>query len=334
MNGFIVLIKPTNSDSLIVSIEKKIAQALPGLTKSHQHLASYVLKNPFQVVTMPIDELSAAAGVSVATANRFARSLGFDGYASFRTELIKGFEPLMAPVMHMKGHLENPSTAAEVFAAVLEESGKNIDATRQRLDAKVCEQAVKSILQARRVYVLGLGSSAWLAGLLQQGLEYFCSHTQLLSTHAGVTHAVRCILHCNHNDMLIAIAFPRYLDDTIHLAEIAKNQGLKVLGLTDLPCSPLVSLADLVLYAQTSSQYRPNSETGVLALIEGLVSAVSLQAPDAVKMGNRIIENSVPWLVRDLYSSESDEANEKQGARHRSCERNRKRATSKKETDQ
>ena len=70
-------------------------------------------------------------GVSVATANRFARALDFDGYATFRAELVWGFEPLVAPVERLRGNLKRPTTAAEGFAIALDESRRNADATRR-----------------------------------------------------------------------------------------------------------------------------------------------------------------------------------------------------------
>ncbi|WP_371919166.1 MurR/RpiR family transcriptional regulator, partial [Pseudomonas sp. GW460-R15] len=82
----------TNVDTPGTTVAQRIAQALPRLTRSHRQVADFVLGHPLQVATLPIDELAAAAGVSVATANRFARALDFDGYAAFRAELVRGFE--------------------------------------------------------------------------------------------------------------------------------------------------------------------------------------------------------------------------------------------------
>lgn len=81
-----------NVDIPGTTVAQRIAQALPRLTRSHRKVADYVLEHPLQVATLPIDELAALAGVSIATANRFARALDFDGYATFRAELIRGFE--------------------------------------------------------------------------------------------------------------------------------------------------------------------------------------------------------------------------------------------------
>jgi DNA-binding MurR/RpiR family transcriptional regulator len=208
---------------------------LPRLTRSHRQVADYVLEHPLQVATLPIDELAAAVGVSVATANRFARALDFDGYATFRAELVRGFESLVAPVERLRGNLEHPTTVAEVFATALDESRRNIEATRQTLDYAACEAAVERIGKARSIYIGGFGASAWLAGLLQHGLDGSCNDVRMLSSVSGVTHAARTLMHAGPQDLFIGLTFPRYLTDTVALAQIARGQGCAVLALTDRP---------------------------------------------------------------------------------------------------
>ena len=278
------------------TVAQRIAHELPRLTRSHRQVADYVLTHPLQVATLPIDELAVAAGVSVATANRFARALGYKGYASFRAELVRGFEPLIAPVEQLRGNLAQPSTVAEVFAAALEESHRNIEATRRTLDVGACEQAVQALLDARTVYIAGFGASAWLAGLLHHGLDAYCADLRLLPTPIGVTHGARSLARGNERDLLVAIGFPRYLTDTVTLAGIARTHGVRVLALTDRPSSPLAPLADVALYAQTETRYRPNCETSALAVIEALTSAVALRTPGAFQLAGQVMESVAPWL--------------------------------------
>ena len=286
----------TNVDNTGTTVAQRIAQALPRLTRSHRQVADFVLEHPLQVATLPIDELAAAVGVSVATANRFARALDFDGYATFRAELVRGFESLVAPVERLRGNLEHPTTVAEVFATALDESRRNIEATRQSLDYAACEAAVERVGKARSIYIAGFGASAWLAGLLQHGLDGSCNDVRMLSSVSGVTHAARTLMHAGPQDLFIGLTFPRYLTDTVALAQIAKGQGCAVLALTDRPSSPLAPLADVALYCQTETSYRPNCETSVLALIEALTSAVALRAPRAVQSASRILQAVRPWL--------------------------------------
>ena len=81
------------------AITERIARGYPELSTAHRKAADFVLAHPFRAATMTIDELAGAVGMSVATANRFARALGFDGYPQFRSELVRAFESALAPVV-------------------------------------------------------------------------------------------------------------------------------------------------------------------------------------------------------------------------------------------
>lgn len=278
------------------SMTQRIARALPTLTRSHQQVAKYVLAHPLQVATMPIDELAATVGVSLATANRFARALEFDGYPQFRAALVLGFEATLAPVEKLRSKLEHPATVNDVFDSALSEIARNLEATRQSLDAQSCEQAVDAILKARRIFIIGYGSSSWLGGLLQRQLDLYCDNVQLLASIEGSSNGARMLSRLRPQDLVIAIAFPRYFSDTVLLASRAHEAGVPVLALTDTPASPLASMATVALYAQTDSPYFSNSEASVLALIEALCSAVSHCAKGSLQAAARLTESVLPWL--------------------------------------
>jgi len=276
-----------------------IAKAHPRLTRAHRKMADYVLRNPFRAATLRIEELAGEVGVSVATANRFARALGFDGYPQFRAELAKGYESTLAPVERLRHELQRPSSCLSTMAGALEEDLHNLEATRQSLSAEVCTRAVDLILAARRVLVLGFGSSAYLAGLLQHGLDAYCPGVQSLAQAGGPTHAARQLSRVGSGDLVIAIAFPRYLDDTVQLAALARTQGAQMLALTDDATSPLVPLADVVLYIRANRQFAAASNAAVLAMIEALCGAVAYRANDSLNAAQHLTQSVMPWLYRD-----------------------------------
>ena len=275
---------------------QRIARMLPTLTRSHRQIADYVLAHPLQAATMPIDELAGTVGVSVATANRFARALEFGGYPQFRAALVLGFETTLAPVEKLRSKLERSATVADVFSTALAEIQRNIELTRQALDPHTCQQAVDAILKAKRICVVGFGSSSWLAGLLQRSLDPYCDNVQLLASIESSSFGAKVLTRLQPADLLIAIAYPRYLADTVLLARRARDAGVPVLVLTDRVTSPLAPLGTVSLYACTDSQYFANSDATVLALIEALCSAVAHRAKGSVKAATQLAESVLPWL--------------------------------------
>ncbi|WP_409017933.1 MULTISPECIES: MurR/RpiR family transcriptional regulator [unclassified Caballeronia] len=293
-----------HADDLIAA---RITAAMPTLTPIHRRMGAFVLANLFRSATMRIDELAGAVGASVATANRFARALGFSGYPAFREALVRGFEATIAPVERLRTALEQPASAADVFDASLAQAAANLHLAQTSVDAATAETIVDAILAAPRVFVLGYGASAFLAGLMEHGLTPYCANVQSLALMGGPSHAARRLFTATPGDVLVAIAFPRYVDDTITLARRARAHGLRVIALTDHAASPLAQVADLVLAIRAERRLAANCDTAVLAVIEALCDAVAHRAKRSVEAASGLTEFVLPWLVVPPVPSASNE---------------------------
>lgn len=293
---------------------QRVAQLAPELPAALRRMAETVLSHPFRAATLSIDEFSREVEVSVATANRFARALGFAGYPQFRAEVAKSFESILAPVENLRSNLQQPASADETVAASLRETGANLERLLRALPGQPWSAAVELVLGAKRVLTLGWGSSAYLAGLLQHELDPFCDQVDCLALGGGPSQAARHLFKCGPDELVIALAFPRYVEDTVKLARLARERGVKVLALTDRPSSPLVPLADVVLYAQTDRQMAAASNATVLALVEALAAAVARGTPGAVERAQALASGVMPWLHLDA-PAESPPARRRPSAR-------------------
>jgi DNA-binding MurR/RpiR family transcriptional regulator len=278
------------------AITERIAKTYPSLTSAHRKAADFVLANPFQAATMTIDELAGAVGMSVATANRFARALEFDGYPQFRAELVKAFETTLAPVEKLRTELQREASSIEIFSASLEEDLDNIQGTLRQLNAAACERAVDMILRAPRIFVLGFSTSAYLGSILAHRLDPCCSIVQTIANDAGPTQAARRLFKLTREDLVIAISFPRYNKFTIELLDIVRERGAKVLAITDSTSSPLVPMADLILYAKSERRLSANSEAAALALIEALCGAVVHRSANSLRNATELTERLLPYF--------------------------------------
>ena len=285
-------------------IAERIARAQPTFSRIQHRMAEYVLAHQFRAATMTIDEFARAVGVSVASANRFARALDLPGYPQFRAELARGFESALEPVEKLRVELAHSASAVQIFAATLEEDIRNAQRTLQALDAAACERAVQAVLDAERVFIIGFGASGFLAGMLQRGLCMHLHSVESLAGPGGVSHAARQMSRMTSRDLVIAIGFPRYLADTVTLARAAQGAGVPVLVLTDKPTSPLAPCATVALYAHSSRQLLSNSETGALGLIEGLSAAVAHRAKDSIEAAAGVTQSVMPWLIHGVAGAE------------------------------
>lgn len=278
------------------SINELVGQHYNSLSKSHKKTADYVVSNSFRAATMSIDELANAVGISNATANRFARALGFDGYPQFRAELVSGFESMLAPIDNLRTELSRTATSAEVINRNIQEDINNLEATRHKINPEVCEKVVKLILEAEHIYIIGYGASSFLGGLMGHALTTFRPNVQYSLGSGGPAHSARQLFRFTSKDLVIAIGFPRYATDTTTIITQVKSKGIPVVAITDVPSSPLAQIADYSLYAQTNSHYSANSESVVLTLIEALCSAVAHQAKSSIDNASEMAEFMLPWL--------------------------------------
>ena len=281
------------------TVNARIGKVYMNLSKAHKKAADYVLSNVFRSATMSIDELANAVGISVATANRFARALGFDGYPQFRAELVCGFEAMLAPIDNLRSEVQRPATCTEVMAGSLNEDLSNLEATRRGLDPAMCDQAVKMILNADRIHIVGYGASAYLSGLMAHNLDPFCNTVQSTVGAGGPSSVARRLFKFNEKDLVIGISFPRYADDVVTILKQVREKNVPILALTDSPSSPLASLSTITLYAQTRRHFSPNSEGAALCLIEAICSAVAHQSTAPVQSASEMTKFVLPWLYQD-----------------------------------
>ncbi|PIK72969.1 hypothetical protein CS379_11010 [Methylobacterium frigidaeris] len=195
--------------------------------------------------------------------------------------------------------MERPADPASVFDATFAAIARNLEATRGSLDAGACERAVAAIRAARRVYVLGFGSSSWPAGLLARNLDLARQDVHLLATVEGPAFAARALRRLTADDLVIVLATPRYFADTVRLATQGQESGATVLALTDGPHSPVAARATITLSVRTDSRYFAASDASLAALVEALSSAVAHASGDLVAAATRLTESVLPWLDGD-----------------------------------
>lgn len=281
------------------TIPERISRVYPNLTGAARAFADFVLAEPIAVARTSIHGAVERVGVSVATANRFARAIGFKGYAEFRAELISGFTSAFAPVEKLRSQISRQSTSAEIIAASMAEDVANLEATRQALSDEVCEKAVELITSAERIYIIGIDNSSHLAGLLAAGLGRYRSNVRSLSSADGAIGASRQLFRYGPKDLVITIAFPRYFRDSVELSRFVKDRGVPLIAITDGPKSPIAALADTLLYAHADRQLASTSNASVLALLEGLVGAVAHRSPRSVDLEQQFTSFAVPWFEPD-----------------------------------
>jgi DNA-binding MurR/RpiR family transcriptional regulator len=263
---------------------------------SNQTVAEHLLRNPVHGSSLSIEELAAASSVSTATLSRFARALGYQGFPQLRAALADALQEVLRPVEKLRGALARQSDD-DPLRASLQDSLANLRATAEGLDPAILERVVGKLSQASCVYVLGFGLSAHLAALLTLGLQPFCRQLVNVVEYGGTEVAAGRLMNLEASDVLIAISFPRYATDAVHLSRYAVDRGASIIALTDSIASPLAPLADELLIAQSAHPVLSSSNVSALLMIEALVTALMVSNAANVEKAARLTEAISTYLI-------------------------------------
>lgn len=270
-------------------VAKKIAAIYPDLSHALQVFASYVLKEPMKICASSINQVADDAGVSVATANRLARALNYESYAAFRQDLALGITPMQEGEADLRQNAQAaPRSIPQVIRASLAEDVTNLQDTIRSLDADLCASAVDLLAGARRIMMLGSDNAGALGIIFGHRLATLGCEIISPMPGGGALTISREIARLGPTDLLVSIAFPRYLRDTVTMTEFAASRGLPVLAITDGPTSPLCPLSKIAIWTHAKRNVTATSDAAVLAMLEAIAAGVARVKPGAAEAAQQM----------------------------------------------
>ena len=287
---------PSNITVYASPVMRKLAAVAPDLQPSLRKVADFILRHPLKAATLTIEELAQATGTSPAAVNRLARAMQLGGFSALKTALVATLQDLVSPVDKLRNELAQRSDGSFGLHEQMRIAGSNLGSTANGNSQDTFAAFVEVLAAARRVYILGFGNSAYLAGLAAANLVPYCADAVAVSMEGGNENAAYRLASITAEDALLAISLPRYSLDTLQLARYALERGAKVLAITDSPASPLAPIADHSLFATAEHPVLISSNIAVLALIESLVAAVMTRNKEAVRLAAELTESVLSYL--------------------------------------
>ena len=236
--------KPTAPRSL-TEFNNKLLEISDGLPKRLQQCADFVERNTDIIAVSTVAELSKAAGVQPSAFMRFCSLMGFSGYSQmqrlFRENHVQRWPdyPTRLENLRASGE-ETPSALLAEFVDAGRASLENLVGT---IDAETLENAVAAIAKAPMIHIMGLSRAFPVATYLAYALEKMDVPAILHGKFGNLDHR-HAILP---DDVLIVITFAPYSQETLKLAEFAKQQGNRIVAITDVPNSQLHAVNAMML---------------------------------------------------------------------------------------
>ena len=276
------------------------------MSKGHKKLAQYIAENYDKAAFMTASKLGEKVGVSESTVVRFATEMGFKGYPELQKELQQMIKSKLTAVQRM----EVSSTLIGEHGAIQKVLTGDMELIRDTLE-NVSEsefsKAVETINKAKRIYILGVRSSAALASFLYFYFNPVFENVVLVDT-SSASEMFEQMFRISEDDVCVAISFPRYSKQTINALRFINDRGTKIIALTDSADSPIAEYADTLLVATSDMVSVVYSLVAPLSLINALIVAVTFSKRDEVYNNFNKLESI--WDEYQVYDKSDGGDNE------------------------
>ena len=262
------------------SVRFHITRLAETLSPKQKEIAKYILDNPYFTSYASANELGEKNNTTAATVVRFAQSLGYDGYLQLQNALRAELPNYMTTTARMQKRMgaETPphSNLHQVFYTDI----KNIERTASNVSEKLVNDALDTIIKAKRIWVTGAGLSYGPSVFMAHSLKVMGFDAQAFQ--GEVLQSAVDQSRMKPNDLLIAIDLWRYVRMTVNTVSFAKSIGTPVIAITDSVVSPLAQAADIAFEIATEGIAHSRSITAFLSVLNVLIAMLADRVPEQV----------------------------------------------------
>ncbi|TQV71949.1 MurR/RpiR family transcriptional regulator [Denitrobaculum tricleocarpae] len=237
----------TTPPSSYEDLRRIISTRHDGLSKRLSQIAAFALANPNDMALETVSEIAARAAVQPSSLIRFAKTFGFDGFSSmqrvFRERLTERQPSYRERIKALKEQSDAPLTAITVLDRFTEAASHALHHLREETKPELLERAIEHLAESRQTYIMGQRRAFPVAAYLNYMLSHLGCRVSLIDSVGGM--AFEQARSLSSNDLLLAISFQSYAPDTLAITTQAREQGSKVIAITDGPLSPLAALSDV-----------------------------------------------------------------------------------------
>lgn len=211
-----------------ISIDDRIKEHYSELSRGEKRVANYIMNNMNNAALLSCSELANRVEVSDATVTRFAKQLGFNGYAklkkALRSDVYKS--NLYEDFHNMEINMDD-----QFVASYMNVTADDLKQYVANLDYENIGNIAKLLLNAKKIYLGGLGTDSIVATYLGTTLRKM-GFLPIIITEEG--HALReSLLNIEQGDVLLMSSYPKMFPDEKEMARLAKESNATLITITD-----------------------------------------------------------------------------------------------------
>ncbi|MBM4260147.1 MAG: MurR/RpiR family transcriptional regulator [Deltaproteobacteria bacterium] len=261
---------------------KQLLTKVESLNGAQRRLGRYLKNDSSALLVYNVNDLAQAVGVSKATVVRFAKTMGYAGFPEFKRDIQKEMRRKLRAADRMKETFAELGDDENIFGKLIK---RDIQLLQELQSASFSDfqAAVELILNARKVYLIGLNASTALAYILYFRLMRVKKEAHWIVMTGGAS-LVEQLAFMKPEDALVAIDFVEVPREVQTALQHAQKIGTPILGITDFPSSPIAKAAKVCLYAKRGLHSSVNSLTPAFSLVNALAIAVGwAKRSDSIK---------------------------------------------------
>ena len=264
------------------TIAERIQKRMDDLTRAERQLALSVLENYPASGLGPLASLAKSANVSVPTVARMVQKLGYKGYPDFQADLREELSAIAKGPIAKHETWAGAAPSEHILNRFTEAVIDNIRTTMAHIDPVAFDSACALVAdRSRHLYIVGGRVTHTLA-------EYLFLHMQVIRpnlTHVQSTSNTwpHYLLNAGEGDVFVIFDVRRYENNTLKLAELARERGARIVLFTDQWRSPVHRMADICLTSQIIVPSAWDSATTTMLLVESMISAIQTLTWDSTR---------------------------------------------------
>ena len=274
-----------------------IRENMHTFSKGQKKIANFILESYDKAAFMTASRLGKKVGVSESTVVRFAAELGYDGYPDMQKSLQKMIRNRLNSVQRIEVSNDRIGDQ-DLLSTVLQSDIEKIRVTLEELDRDSFSHAVDAIVSAKKIYIIGVRSSAAIAAFMALYFNLMFDNVVMVTANTA-SEVFENLLRVGEGDVVIGVSFPRYSSRTVQAMNFARDRGATTVAITDSEASPLAPISHYTLKARSDMASFVDSLVAPLSLVNALLVAVSRKKNDDLAHTFQTLEQI--WAEYGVY---------------------------------
>ncbi len=263
-----------------IQLSDRIVQLEKGFSKGQRLIARYIMEHYDTAAFMTASKLGKVVGVSESTVVRFAVEIGYSGYPELQQAMQEMIRNRLTSVQRLE-HTAAGYKIEDLLDATLDQDIDIIKRTKECLSHEQFYAAADAVTKARKIYILGAGSSLALATFLHHYMDLITGEAVLINA-TSEAQILQQMVKITEQDAVIGISFPRYSKKAVTAIKYAADRGAATIAITDSPVAPIATAAKYTLQARSDMVSFVDSLVAPLSVINALIVVSAISRKDEV----------------------------------------------------